>query len=233
MWKTCVIIPAYNSSRTIGPLVRHIRQLGFDAVVVNDGSTDDTAQVASEAGALVMSSLVNQGKGTALRRGFAFALRSGYEAIVTLDGDGQHDPQEIPRFLETAEHDQAMVVIGHRLVNGANMPPSRRWTNRLMSGIVSWLARQPIPDSQCGFRLIRRQALAAVELSTQRFEIETELLLAVARCGWTVASVPIRTIYSNHHSHIRPISDGVRFLRLVLRYVLKPRHQAGVPPLSS
>jgi glycosyltransferase involved in cell wall biosynthesis len=218
--RACVVIPAYNAARTIGPLLHQVRSIGLDAVVVNDGSTDDTAEEASRAGALVMSHLENLGKGVALRMGFAFALRGGYDAIVTLDSDGQHDPREIPCLLETASRCQAAIVVGHRLVDGSRMPMARRWTNRLMSCIVSLLARQPMPDSQCGFRVIQRQALAHLEFSSCHFELETELLLAAARRRLRVIFVPIRTIYQHQASHIHPLVDGLRFMRLVLRYLL-------------
>ncbi len=217
--RTCVVIPAYNAAKTLGPLVRQIRQMGLEAVVIDDGSTDETARIASDAGMLVISHLDNQGKGAAIRSGFAFALQHGYDAVVTLDSDGQHDPREIPRLLEACSQSRAAVVVGNRLQHGMAMPSVRRWTNRLMSWIVSALARQPIPDSQCGFRLIRREALSALHLSCRRFEIETEVLLDAARRGWTIASVPIRTIYDGHTSHIRPVRDGVRFLRLIARYL--------------
>ena len=99
------------------------------------------------------------------------------------------------------------------------MPLLRRWTNRVMSWIVSALTRQPVPDSQCGLRAIRREALGTLRLSCRRFEIETEVLLEAARRGWLIASVPIQTIYDGHSSHIRPVRDGARFLRLIARYL--------------
>jgi len=219
--RSCVIIPGFNTAGTIGPLVRQIRQLHLDVVVVNDGSTDDTAHDATEAGALVISHLKNQGKGMALRTGFAFALQAGYDAVVTLDSDGQHDPQDIPQLLEAAERPHGAIVIGHRVMDDASMPLLRLWTNRVMSGIVSWLTGQQIPDSQCGFRVIRRRVLETIQLSTRRFDGETELLLAAAHDGWAVTSMPIRTIYTKRHaSHIHPLWDGVRFARLVLKHLL-------------
>lgn len=218
--RACVVIPAYNAAKTLAPLVRQIKQMGLDAVVINDGSTDETARAASEAGTLVISHLENRGKGAALRTGFAFALQADYEAVVTLDGDGQHDPQEIPRLLEAAGASTTAVVVGSRLVDQRSMPLLRRGTNRLMSGIVSLITRQRIPDSQCGFRVIRREALTGLPLSCRHFDLETELLLAASRSGWTVTSVPIRTIYDHHPSRIRPLPDGIRFVGLVLRYLL-------------
>ncbi len=217
--RSCVVIPSYNASITIGPLIRQIRQLGLEAVVVNDGSTDHTARIAIEAGATVISHLHNQGKGAALRTGFAFALQSGYDPIVTLDSDGQHDPSEIPKFLTAVQVGDVGIVVGHRLAHPDTMPRIRRWTNRVMSAMVSTLARQPIPDSQCGFRAIRRRVLETVRLSTCHFDVETELLLAACKAGWSVASVPVRSIYNHHHSHIHPLLDGWRFVQLILRHL--------------
>ena len=220
--RSCAVIPGYNAVETIGPLVQQVKALGLSPIVVNDGSTDHTAQAATEAGALVISHLHNQGKGVALRTGFAFALQEGYELIVTLDSDGQHDPMEIPQLLHAIAPPQTLIAIGHRVVDRTAMPPVRQWTNRVMSCVVSRLARQRIPDSQCGFRVIHRHVLETIQLSACRFDLETELLLAAARHGWLVASVPIRTIYQNHNSHIQPVRDGLRFVRLVLRYLLAP-----------
>jgi len=217
------VIPGYNAANTIGPLVQQIKTLGFEAIVVDDGSIDRTAQIATDAGALVISHIRNQGKGRALRTGFAAALQAGYEVVITMDSDGQHDPREIPRLLEHAAVSEAPLVVGNRLVNNQTMPRTRRWTNRVMSLLTSWLARQHIPDSQCGFRVIHRQVLERVSLSSNRFEIETELLLGAARLGWSVASVPINTIYNRHPSHIHPLWDTMRFARFVLRYLFQTR----------
>jgi glycosyltransferase involved in cell wall biosynthesis len=217
----CVIIPALNAEATLAGLVQAVKALSLDIVVVDDGSSDHTAQVASQAGAVVISHLHNLGKGAALRAGFRHALRVGYAGVVTMDGDGQHDPTDVPRLIRTAEETHAGMVIGNRMSNGHQMPWLRRWTNRVMSSVVSWLIRQPVPDSQCGLRFIRADALAALPLAANHFELETELLLAAARQRWTVASLPIATIYNNHHrSYIQPLQDGARFMKLVLRYTL-------------
>jgi len=114
------------------------------------------------------------------------------------------------------------MVVGNRVQERWRMPRIRRWTNQVMSRVVSWVARQDIPDSQCGFRVIRREVLEQMRLSSRHFDIETELLLAASRAGWRVSSVPIRAIYAHHSSHIRPLVDGLRFVRLVLRYLLIP-----------
>lgn len=226
-WRVCAIIPALNASATVGRIIDRVRQLGLDAIVVNDGSTDATVQAATTAGARVISHVSNQGKGAALRSGFAVALQFGYDAVVTLDSDGQHDPEDIPRLLDACRTQEALIVVGHRIVDGERMPAMRRWTNRMMSLLVSLVARQVIPDSQCGLRVIRREVLQTLRLTGERFDLETELLLAAAARGWPIRSVPVRTIYQDaHHSHIHPVRDGLRFIGLVARYAVWPsRHR--------
>ncbi|MDP3723633.1 MAG: glycosyltransferase family 2 protein [Candidatus Omnitrophota bacterium] len=217
----CVVIPTFQSAETIEELVRQVRRQSFAVVVVDDGSRDLTASLASQQGALVISHLRNQGKGRALRTGFDYALRSHYDGIITMDGDGQHDPGEIPKLIHAGELQHAGIVLGNRMADGLSMPPARRWTNLVMSTVVSALARQRIPDSQCGFRFIRKEVLESIPLRTTRFELETELLLAAAARRWKIVSVPIRSIYHNHKSHIRPVRDALRFLRVILRYVVR------------
>jgi glycosyltransferase involved in cell wall biosynthesis len=174
-----------------------------------------------------MSHVSNRGKGVALRTGFHYAVQSGFDYILTMDSDGQHDPEEIPKLLAAAEH--AAIVIGHRQ-DGDRMPAARRLTNQLMSAIVSRLIRQRIPDSQCGFRAFRAHVLKEIPLSTAHFDLETEVLLAASRRGWTITSVPVRTIYQSHGSHIHPLFDGLRFIRLIVWHVLNPRGSASVGP---
>ena len=217
----CVVIPAFEAAESIGPLVRAVRRHGFAVVVVDDGSTDRTAAVASEEGALVISHLRNEGKGHALRTGFEYALRSQYDGVITLDSDGQHDPGEIPRLVREGEVQHAGIALGNRTINGAAMPLIRRWTNGLMSAIVSLVSRQRIPDSQCGFRFIRKEVLSDIPLRSRRFEVETELVLAAAARRWKIVSVPVRSIYRGRRSHIQPVREAVRFLGIVCRHLLR------------
>ena len=216
----CVIIPVYNARATIGRLVAAVQQRNLPVIVVNDGSRDDTAKQCVAQGAVVISHLRNMGKGAALQTGFRYAIREGYDGVITMDGDGQHDPADLLTLIEAGERVHAQVIVGNRMGNHRAMPRLRRWTNRVMSLIVSRLTGQEVPDSQCGFRLIRTDVLREVRLVATHFDIETELLLVAARRGWTVHSVAITTIYANHHSHIRPIRDAVRFVQILCRYLL-------------
>lgn len=216
----CVVIPAFQAAGTIGPLVERIKRLGFDVIVVDDGSQDATAAVASARGAVVISHLRNLGKGHALRTGFEYARRSRYDGIVTMDSDGQHDPGDIATLLRAGEVQHAGMVLGNRMSDGTAMPLVRRRTNQFMSTIVSAVARQRIPDSQCGFRVIRKEVLDSVPLRARRYEVETELLLRAAARRWKIISVPVRTIYENERSHIRPLREGLRFMGAILSYLL-------------
>jgi glycosyltransferase involved in cell wall biosynthesis len=213
----CIVIPAVDAADTIAALVRGAKAHGLAIVVIDDGSRDRTSALASGEGALVISHLRNQGKGRALRTGFEHALRARYEGVITMDADGQHDPADIPALIHAAEHQHAALVVGNRLADGAAMPPARRTTNRLMSKILSRLMGQTVPDSQCGFRFIRREVLETVPLHSRLYELETELLLGASRRKWKIVSVPIRTIYDKHRSRIRPVRDTLRFLGVVLR----------------
>ncbi len=217
----CVIVPAFNAADTIGPLVSRIREAGLLVIVVDDGSTDRTAARAPAPGALVISHLRNRGKGAALRTGFAHAVRERFDGVVTMDSDAQHDPADIASLIRAGEYQHAALVLGNRMTTGAGMPRIRRTTNAVMSGVLSRVLGQPVPDSQCGFRVIRREVLESCPLRSNRFELETELLLAAAARRWKIISVPVRTGYAaGGTSHIRPLSDGVRFIGLVLRYLL-------------
>ncbi|MBI3022042.1 MAG: glycosyltransferase family 2 protein [Candidatus Omnitrophica bacterium] len=216
----CVVIPAFNANGRIGELVRRVRRHGFEVIVIDDGSRDGTASIASREGALVISHLRNEGKGRALRTAFEYALRSRYDGVVTMDSDGQHDPDEILKLVRAGERQHAGIVVGNRLTDGSLMPLARHWTNALMSSVVSAVARQRIPDSQCGFRFIRAEVLADVPLRSRHFEIESELLFGAAARRWKIVSVPVRSIYQGERSHIRPVRDGMRFIRTLLRHLM-------------
>ena len=214
----CVVIPAFNAARTIQTVIDGVRGHGLPVVVVDDGSTDETAALAARHGATVISHLRNEGKGSALRSGFGYAMRAAYDGVITMDSDGQHDPGDVAQLIREAERQHARIVVGNRMSDAPRMPALRRWTNRLMSGVVSALTHQRIPDSQCGLRLIRREVLLSVALRATRFEIETELLLAASRGRWKTISVPVRTIYDGHASHIHPLRETWHFLHAIARH---------------
>lgn len=213
-----VIIPAYNEEKNIAQLVALVRSLGFPVLVVDDGSKDATVAKAEESGASVLVTAINQGKGSALRRGFAWFLNQNHPVAIMMDSDGQHDPKELKIFLKALNESSVQVVVGNRLDDPRGMPWLRRVTNRFMSWVISAVTKQNIPDSQCGYRAIRRQALEKFVLQTSNFEIESEILLEASRHGFTISSVPIQCVYQGEISRINPFRDTVRFFSFLFKY---------------
>jgi glycosyltransferase involved in cell wall biosynthesis len=209
------IVPAHDEAPRIGAVVRAAAQY-LPVLVVDDGSADETAERATEAGATIVRQLPNQGKGAALRTGFHWAIDHGAEAAITLDGDGQHDPPEIPRFLEAWAAGAPDLVVGRR--NFRSMPPTRRIANELGTLAFSWAVGRRIPDNQSGFRLVSRRLMEATLASDEAgFEFEVEMIVTAIRAGWTIGWVPIRTIYAGQTSHIRPGRHLRRFLATTWR----------------
>lgn len=208
------VIPAYNEAPRVGAVVLAVRDL-LPVLVVDDGSTDRTAEVARETGAEVVEQRPNQGKGAALRSGFRQALAIGADAILTLDADGQHAPADIPRLLAAAGADPPPdLVIGRRSFR--SMPPVRRLSNELGRRAFSWAVGRDIPDNQSGFRVVsRRLAEATLASDEPGFAFEVEQITTCIRMRGTIAWVPIRTIYAGAPSHIRPIAHLREFIRIV------------------
>lgn len=215
--KICIIIPGYNESRMIGQVVTNARKIIDDVVVIDDGSKDNTAQIAQDAGAYVIKHEVNKGKGAALRTGFQYAIEKGYDAVITMDSDGQHDSDDIPNFLNALENISSGIIIGSRMGDISTMPLIRKCTNKLTSFTASRIAGQKIEDSQSGFRLITTDVLKTVKLETAGFETESEILIKASKAGFRIVSVPIKTIYGEEKSKIKPIRDTYKFLRLLFR----------------
>ena len=213
--KTAALIPAYREERHIAEVVRETRRYLDDVLVVDDGSGDRTAELAGQAGARVVVNPRNLGKGASLVVGLDDLFAAGYDAAVCLDADGQHLPAEISRFLEAGE--SADLVVGNRMADVKNMPFARLWTNRVTSWIVSRLAGVRVPDSQCGYRLIRREAWRGVTVASRNYDFESEMIVAMGRKGFRVASVPVSTIYGDEVSSIHPVRDTIRFFKMVWR----------------
>lgn len=207
------VIPCFNEAETIAPLVAATGQFVDTVLVVDDGSTDDTAILAEDAGARVVRHPRNSGKGAALKTGLALAQNLGFEWAATLDGDGQHAPEDLPALLCRAEATGARLVIGNRMIEARKMLRLRRWVNQWMSRELSQRAGRLLPDTQCGFRLIHLPSWAELKLSTKRFEVESEMLMAFLMAGRPVEFVPVQVIRSRRGSHIRPVADSLRWLR--------------------
>ncbi len=227
--RLCALIPAYNEGIHIAPVVRGVRKHLPDVVVVDDGSQDDTADRAEESGAHVIRHAQNRGKSGALQSGFDHALAQGYDAVVALDADGQHDPAELPRFVEALSAGGADIVLGSRMAHPEGMPWLRHWTNRTTSVILSRLAGQDVLDSQSGYKAIRTEVLRHVRPTREGFDGESEFLVVASRLGYRIAHVPISTIYGDETSSISPAWDTWRFVRLCLSFILK-LGSAAKPP---
>ncbi len=207
------VIPAHDEGARVADVVRGAA-VHAPVLVVDDGSTDDTAARAEAAGATVLVQRPNQGKGAALRTGFRHAIGAGYAAALTLDADGQHDPAEIPAFLAARKANGADLVIGRR--DFSRMPPVRRLSNELGGRAFSWAVGRPIPDNQSGYRLISRRLMERLLDSDEAgFEFEVEMITTCIRAGYRLDWVPIRTIYAGEPSHIRPWRHVTSFVRIV------------------
>ena len=207
------VIPAYQEAPRVGRVVVGARA-HLPVLVVDDGSTDGTAAAARSAGAEVIVQQPNGGKGAALRAGFRWALDHGFDAVVTLDADGQHDPAEIPRFTDAFEGHTADLVVGRR--DFRRMPPGRRIANVVGGWAMSWAAGRSIPDNQSGYRLLSQRLMEAVAVSDEHgFEYEIEMITTCIRRGYLLEWVPIRTIYAGEPSHIRPWPHFTSFVGMV------------------
>jgi glycosyltransferase involved in cell wall biosynthesis len=212
------LIPAYLEEKHIADVVRRtLRQLP-NVLVVDDGSADQTAEQARSAGADVIVHEQNRGKGESIKTGFRYWLDHGSTYVVILDGDGQHLPEEIERFLTAASSGIGELLIGTRMNDVGEMPLVRRTVNRYMSRKISRACGQEIPDTQCGFRMVHRSIIPNLLGGTERFDYETEMLILASRAGCRIASVPISTVYSDEVSSIHPIRDTLRFFKLMRRY---------------
>ncbi len=215
--KTCALIPLYNEAATIGKLVREVGKYVKRCLVVDDGSTDSSGAIASQAGAEVIGHPKNYGKGFSLRNGFNRILKQDFDAVIVMDGDGQHDPRDIPRFIREAENSSAGIIVGNRMHNVGKMPLVRILTNKFMSSVVSKITGQRIMDSQCGYRLIKKEVLGKISLFSSRFEIESEILIKAARHNFKIVSIPISSIYQKEQSKIDPFLDTLRFVRFLFK----------------
>jgi glycosyltransferase involved in cell wall biosynthesis len=207
-----VVIPAYEEGPRIGAVVE-VAARRLPVVVVDDGSTDGTAARSAAAGATVLRQVPNAGKGAALRLGFRHALDAGAEAVITLDADGQHDPDEIPAFIEAFEAGRPELIIGRR--DFSAMPVVRRVSNTLGGWVLSAAVGRSVPDNQSGYRLVGRTLLGhLLDSDESGFEFEVEMIARCIALGLPIAWVPIRTIYAGEPSHIRPVRHLREFVRV-------------------
>lgn len=209
---TAALIPAHNEIRTIRPLIEAVRDQVDIVIVVDDGSTDGTGQAVSDLDIRLIRHASPGGKAAALASGFAAALEAGADRIATLDGDGQHDPDELGRLLAAADDHPDHLVVGARLRQRHRQPGIRRFANRFADFWIGWASGQRLPDSQSGYRVYPRGLIERVRPSTARrhgFVYETAMLIDGARAGFPALAVPIDSIYREEArpSYFRPGKD--------------------------
>lgn len=220
--RTIVVIPAFNASRTLprllDALITNVSR--DDILVVNDGSNDDTAASARDHGVRCLSLERNGGKGFALSAAFRLVRsEKDIDSVITMDADLQHSPSDVPAFIRCRRETRANLVLGRRKVMGTAMPFTRRISNIVTSFLVSSRTGWGIRDSQCGFRLIGREVLDKVSMESDGYEAETEFLLKACRAGFTVASVPIQTVYDEEESHMTHWETTRRFVNILMKEI--------------
>ena len=226
-----VVIPAYNEAATIRRVAQKALQHASLVIVVDDGSSDDTAAQLEGMAVEVLRNEANMGKGGSLWRGLQHAINKGAEAVFTLDGDGQHDPGDIPDLLNEARINPHAVVIGARLLNRENAPKARLFANNFADFWISWAAGRRIRDSQSGFRLYPARALRQVQIEHDKrhgFVFESEFLIEAANQGFGFQTVAIASCYPEQAraSHFRPVAD----ISLIVRMVAGRLFRRGMYP---
>jgi glycosyltransferase involved in cell wall biosynthesis len=216
--RVAAVIPAYQEEKRVAEVACRVRAQLEHVLVVDDGSTDATAEKARIAGVDVVVHPQNRGKGESIKTGLRYWLDRGIDYVVLLDADGQHLPEEIVRFIDAAGQNNAKIFVGTRMNDVTSMPLLRRVVNRYMSGKISRACGQKIPDTQCGFRMLHRDVIPELLGGTNRFDYETEMLIIASRSGYRIAAVPITTVYSDEVSSIHPVRDTIRFFKLMRRY---------------
>lgn len=222
--KLAVVLPAYCEADKIGDTVRSVLNYCPNVIVVDDGSPDRTAEIAKAAGARhVIVHQQNQGKGIALQTGFDHALKQGFEWIITIDADGQHNPADISKFVDQFEQEEVDVLVGNRMTANRNMPWIRRRTNQFMSWLLSRIMHQKVPDTQNGYRGYHAKVIPYLKTQSTGFAAESEQLLHIADRGLKIGSVAVETIYSDEESSIHPLRDTLRFFRMIVQYYQNPK----------
>jgi glycosyltransferase involved in cell wall biosynthesis len=217
-----VLIPAYNAEATLRGVIEGVKRSRCDIVVVDDGSRDSTPRIVREMGVTLLRHPENRGKGRALRTGFTYVIEHGYEAVITIDADGQHDPADIARFVALYRQGRPDMIIGSRAAQFNEMPWLRRFWNQLGAKAVSRLTKTPVTDSQSGYRLVRTDVIGDVRLTTSTYEMEMELLIKACKKGYRVITMDImgRAINDTSTSHFRPVVDTFKICMLYLRSLL-------------
>jgi len=227
-------IPAYNEESYIEDLVKSAKNHVDSVIVCDDGSTDGTADMAKKAGAIVISHKTNQGYGAAIISLFDYARDNNAEIMITLDGDGQHNPNQIPLLLNIITQHNVDVVIGSRFLNqNIEAPGYRQRGIKIITSAANFGADLKVSDSQSGFRAYSKNAIDAIHPTEVGMSVSTEILLKISNKGLSLAEVPITISYDGDTSHHNPVSHGVSVLVNTIKYVSikHPLQFYGIPGL--
>ncbi|MCF6353820.1 MAG: glycosyltransferase family 2 protein [Candidatus Polarisedimenticolaceae bacterium] len=221
-----VVIPAFNEEATIQALVKRVLLQVEQVIVVDDGSTDGTCDELSELAVTVLKNGQNRGKAASLQHGFQYAMQQGCSAVITLDGDGQHAPEEIPRLLKAASDRPDTIIVAARLINREAAPPLRLFANKFADFWVSWASGYPVVDSQSGFRLYPATLLDSVaqtDCQAEGFVFESKIFIEAAKRGFYSVVVPVESIYlpDRRESHYRPFGDTSRIVLMIAWQLFK------------
>lgn len=213
-----VLIPVYNEAKTLDLLIDEIKKYNLNILVIDDGSDDNTQNILRDKNICVLRNKKNLGKGLSLKKGIDYILRkTQVDYIILMDGDGQHLPSDLVWFIREAQQGKEFVV-GNRMRDPYSMPKIRLYTNMFMSSVISYLIKQNVPDTQCGFRMISSRILRMIKIEARHFEIESELIIKAANLGIEIQSIPIKTVYCKHiRSKINPVIDTIRFIRFMMK----------------
>ena len=224
--RTIAVIPCCNEESTIGSVVLKTKRFVNEVLVIDDGSSDETKKIAKEAGAIVISHRKNRGKGAAIRTGFQYALENDFDYVVTIDGDGQHNPVEIPDLLGNVMNNGNDISIGYRVGNFTEMPMWRRVGKRVLDYTTSMGTGGFVTDSQCGFRAFNKKAVESIapELKGDAFSVESEQLIKAHELGLKVVNTNVTCKYKDLETSTKnPASHGLSVLGYVIWVIAEKR----------
>jgi glycosyltransferase involved in cell wall biosynthesis len=208
------VIPVFNEEKTIGMVVRETKKYADKVIVLDDGSKDNSASEAGKNGALVIRQIVNMGKGFSLRTGCEKALLEGADVIVTLDGDGQHSPDDIPKLVKTLEKEKLDIVLGSRLLD-KNMPHTKKFGNWLLNSASKFFFAVDVKDTQSGFKVFTKKAYEKIRWDSKNYAVESEIIMRIGKRKLKYKELPIRTIYEDKYKGTTAL-DGIKiFLNML------------------
>lgn len=214
--KLLAIIPVYNEEKNIDNVINKLKKYIEDILIVDDGSVDGTLRILkNRKNIVILRNDKNKGKGYAIRMGLQYALKNNYDLVILMDGDGQHNPAKINKFINKSK--KYDLVIGNRMHNNPNMPIVRYFVNKLDSFIVSKMINFKIKDVHCGYRTININLAKKLNLKSDKYEIEAEMIINAAKNKAKITNLNIDCIYIGQKSSINPIIDTLRFIKFILK----------------